>query len=146
VACSAQLEVHVELHPKLFCNGLINGFQFFGFIFNGTKQAGNPSMAKSRYVFFPILVAQNLHFSEELVFPDFYPIWAKGTLPTKSRFQKSPLMLYLSGSRLLIYTGRRSYPWHRFYPAHISLLAKWAQTDVKADKPFQRKHPIKPIL
>jgi hypothetical protein len=85
-----------------------------------------------------IPIPKDFSFSEELVFPDFYPIWAKGTLSTKKcRWQKSLLMLYSSGSRLWVYTGRRSYPWQLFYPAHIPLLAKRTQTDVKAGKPFQ---------
>jgi len=38
-------EVRVELHPSQFCYGLINGFQFCGFIFYGPEQAGNPYRA-----------------------------------------------------------------------------------------------------
>jgi len=33
MARSAQLEFHVELHPRPFLYGLINGFQFCDFIF-----------------------------------------------------------------------------------------------------------------
>lgn len=52
MACNAELEVHVELHPGQFSYGLINGFQVSGFIFYGIKQAGNPSMSYFGYVFF----------------------------------------------------------------------------------------------
>ena len=42
MARSAQLEVHIELHPRQFRYGLINGFQFCGFIYYRPEQEDNP--------------------------------------------------------------------------------------------------------
>ena len=42
-----------------------------------------------------IPIPKDFSFSEELVFPDFYPIWAKGTFPTKNADSKRVSWCYI---------------------------------------------------